>query len=47
MESHIAKMSVVDAQLVQEVQHKLARGSFIVDADSAASKLLTMETSLP
>jgi flagellar biosynthesis anti-sigma factor FlgM len=47
IQSQIAKMSVVDAQLVQEVQHKLATGSFRTNADSAASKLLTMETSLP
>jgi flagellar biosynthesis anti-sigma factor FlgM len=47
LESKISKMSVIDAQLVQEVQHKLAKGSFRVNPDSTASKLLTMETSLP
>jgi len=47
LESRISKMSVVDAQLVQEVQHKLATGSFRVDPESAATKLLTMEATLP
>jgi negative regulator of flagellin synthesis FlgM len=46
LESRITKMPVVDAQIVQEVQHKLATGSFPVDPESAATKLLTMETSL-
>jgi negative regulator of flagellin synthesis FlgM len=47
LENRITKMPVVDAQLIQEVQHKLATGSFRVDPESAASKLLTMESSLP
>ena len=47
LESQITMMPVIDAQLVQEVQHKLATGSFHVDPESAATKLLTMETSLP
>lgn len=47
LENHIARLPVVDAQLVQEVQRKLATGSFRVDPESAATKLLTMETSLP
>ena len=47
LESRIAQMPVVDAQLVEEVQRQLATGSFRVDPDSSASKLLTMETSLP
>lgn len=47
LESRIAKLPVVDAQLVQEVQRKLATGSFRVNPESAAAKLLTMENSLP
>jgi negative regulator of flagellin synthesis FlgM len=47
LESRIAMMPVVDGQLVQEVQHKLATGSFRVDSERAATSLLTMETSLP
>ena len=47
LESRITNMSVVDGQLVQEVQHKLATGSFRVNPESAATKLLSMETSLP
>ena len=47
LESRIAQMPVVDAQLVEEVQRQLATGSFRVDPDSSASKLLKMETSLP
>lgn len=46
LESRISKMSVVDARLVQEVQRQLATGSFRVNPESAASKLLIMETSL-
>ena len=47
LESRISNMSVIDAQLVQEVQHRLATGSFRVDPESAATKMLTLETSLP
>ena len=47
LESHITKMPVVDAQMVQEVQHKLATGSFRVNPQSTATKLLSMESSLP
>jgi negative regulator of flagellin synthesis FlgM len=47
MESQIAKMPIVDAQLVEEVQRMLATGNFRVNPDSAATKLLTLETSLP
>ncbi|MGD8588181.1 MAG: flagellar biosynthesis anti-sigma factor FlgM [Chromatiales bacterium] len=46
LENRITKMPVVDAQLVKEVQHKLATGSFLVDPESSATKLLTLETSL-
>lgn len=46
LESTISKLPVVDAQLVQEVQHKLATGSFRVNPESTATKLLTMESSL-
>lgn len=47
LENRISQMSVVDAQRVEEVQRKLATGSFRIDPDSAASKLLMMELSLP
>ncbi|MEN8166055.1 MAG: flagellar biosynthesis anti-sigma factor FlgM [Pseudomonadota bacterium] len=47
LESRITQMSVVDAQLVEEVQRQLATGSFRIDPDRSASKLLSMETSLP
>ncbi len=47
LENRIAQMSVVDAQLVEEVQRKLATGSFRVDPESSSSKLLMMELSLP
>ncbi len=47
LESRISMMPVVDAQLVEEVQRKLATGSFRIDPDSAASKMLMMEISLP
>ena len=47
LENRISQMSVVDAQLVEEVQRKLATGSFRIDPDSAASKMLMMELSLP
>ena len=47
LEGRITLMSVVDAQLVEEVQRQLATGSFRIDPESSASKLLTMERSLP
>jgi|GEM_PF-1654508 len=47
LESQIAQMPVVDARLVEEVQRQLATGSFRVDPESTASKLITMERSLP
>ncbi len=47
LENRIAQMSVVDAQMVEEVQRKLTTGSFRIDPESSASKLLMMELSLP
>ena len=47
LEHRIWNMPVVDARLVEEVQRQLTMGSFIVDSENAASKLITMETSLP
>ena len=47
LESRIAQMSVVDAQLVEEVQMKLSTGSFRIDPESAAKNMLSMELSLP
>ncbi len=47
LENRISQMSVVDAQLVEEVQLKLATGSFRIDPESSANKLLMMELSLP
>ena len=46
LEGRIKQMPVVDAQLVDEVQRKLSTGSFRVDPESSASKLLDMERSL-
>ncbi len=47
LENRISQMSVVDAQQVEEVQLKLATGSFRIDPESSANKLLMMELSLP
>lgn len=47
LESRISQMSVVDAQMVEEVQRKLATGSFRVDPNSSANKMIAMELSLP
>lgn len=47
LESRIRQMPVVDAQLVDEVQRKLSNGSFRIDPESSASKLLAMENALP
>lgn len=47
LESRILSMPVVDARLVEEVQRQLATGNFIVDPESSASKLLTLEKALP
>ena len=46
LENRINQMPVVNAQQVEEVQRKLATGSFRIDPDSAASKFLMMELAL-
>lgn len=46
LERRIALMPVVDARLVEEVQKKLANGSFRVDPETTASKLIDHERSL-
>jgi len=47
LEARIAQMPVVDAQHVEAVQRALATGSFTIDPQSAAGKLLYMELTLP
>ncbi|MEJ2455736.1 MAG: flagellar biosynthesis anti-sigma factor FlgM [Candidatus Thiodiazotropha sp.] len=47
LESLIANMSAVDAQQVEAVRRALATGSFTIDPQSAADKMLAMEISLP
>lgn len=47
LESRIAQMPVVDAQHVEAVRRSLATGSFTIDPQSAADKMLAMEISLP
>jgi flagellar biosynthesis anti-sigma factor FlgM len=47
LEGRIAQMSVVDAQQVEAVRRALATGSFTIDPNSTAGKLLFMEISLP
>ena len=47
LEGRIAQMPVVDAQQVEAVQRALATGSFTIDPQSTAGKLLFMEISLP
>jgi negative regulator of flagellin synthesis FlgM len=47
LEGRIANMPIVDAQKVESVQQALATGSFIIDPQSAADKMLAMELSLP
>ena len=47
LEGRIANMPVVDAQQVEAVQRALATGSFTIDPNSTAGKLLFMEISLP
>ena len=47
LENRIAQMPVVDARLVEEVQRQLATGSFVLDPESSADKLIIMEKSLP
>jgi negative regulator of flagellin synthesis FlgM len=47
LEGQIANMPIVDAQKVEAVQQALATGSFIIDPQSAADKMLAMELALP
>jgi flagellar biosynthesis anti-sigma factor FlgM len=47
LEGRIANMPVVDAQQVEAVRRALATGSFTIDPNSTAGKLLFMEISLP
>lgn len=47
LEARIAQMPVVDAQHVEAVQRALATGSFTIDPQSTAGKLLYMELALP
>lgn len=47
LESRIVNMSVVDAQQVEAVRRALATGSFTIDPQSAADKMLAMEINLP
>jgi negative regulator of flagellin synthesis FlgM len=47
LEGRIANMPIVDAQKVEAVQQALATGSFTIDPQTAAEKMLVMELSLP
>jgi negative regulator of flagellin synthesis FlgM len=47
LENLIADMPVVDAQHVEAVRRALATGSFAIDPQSAADKMLAMEIALP
>lgn len=47
LEGRIAQMPVVDAQHIEAVRRALATGSFTIDPQSAAGKLLYMELALP
>ncbi|MGD9163831.1 MAG: flagellar biosynthesis anti-sigma factor FlgM [Chromatiales bacterium] len=47
LEGQIAQMPVVDGQQVEAVRTALATGSFTIDPQSAADKMLAMEISLP
>lgn len=47
LEGRIANMPIVDAQKVEAVQQALANGSFTIDPQTAADKMLAMELSLP
>ncbi|MES9850703.1 MAG: flagellar biosynthesis anti-sigma factor FlgM [Candidatus Thiodiazotropha sp. L084R] len=47
LEGRIADMPIVDAQKVEAVQQALATGSFTIDPQTAADKMLAMELSLP
>jgi negative regulator of flagellin synthesis FlgM len=46
LEGRIANMPIVDAQKVEAVQQALANGSFTIDPQTAADKMLAMELSL-
>lgn len=47
LERRIASMPIVDAQKVEAVQQALANGSFTIDPQTAADKMLAMELALP
>jgi flagellar biosynthesis anti-sigma factor FlgM len=47
LEGRIAQMPVVDGQHIEAVRLALATGSFNIDPQSAAGKLLYMELALP
>jgi len=47
LEARIAAMPVVDGQKIEAVQRALATGSFTIDPQSAADKMLAMEIALP
>jgi len=47
LEGRIAAMPVIDAQKIEVVQRALATGSFTIDPQSAADKMLAMEIALP
>ncbi|MEW7975831.1 MAG: flagellar biosynthesis anti-sigma factor FlgM [Candidatus Thiodiazotropha endolucinida] len=47
LEARIAQMPIVDAQKVEAVQKALATGSFTIDPQTAADKMLAMELTLP
>ncbi len=47
LEARIAQMPIVDAQKVEAVQNALATGSFTIDPQTAAEKMLAMELALP
>jgi negative regulator of flagellin synthesis FlgM len=46
LEGRIANMPIVDAQKVEAVQQALATGSFTIDPQTCAEKMLAMEISL-
>ena len=47
LENTIGQLPVVDAQRVEGLQRQLATGSFSVDSENSAHKLLEMERNLP
>jgi negative regulator of flagellin synthesis FlgM len=47
LEGRIANMPIVDGQKVEAVQQALANGSFTIDPQTCADKMLAMELSLP